>query len=222
MSQLQRRVFPVIAASLFVIAGGCSTLRVTARQRLAPSAAPAPGTTVVVDMVMSERVLPVFPLIDAAMYNSGVNASAGAAAQVNAAKTELINQQNARSVQSIFGGAVTRVPNPFGQRAFSYEFYDRPSGAFREKVRELCAANGAERVVTSVMRVVTPSAGMFGVNGCSYVASTWYVFAKDGRTIGQGDYQSESMCAAPGDMVAYGQLLDVSQGLGSQLLDQLL
>jgi hypothetical protein len=200
-----------ILLSVFLVLGGCSTLNVAVQKM--PDITLDGVKTIVIDPVMSDRVLPLFPLLDAGMYNSGVNEVRPELLKIDVQKCAELAEAVDAAYRDGFGSETVRKGNPFFKTAMPYDFYESMTDAAKAKIGEVCDAAGADVVLAYTFRIVTSSVGWFGISGSSYGSAAFYVFDKNGAIIAKGMLLTSSRSAGSKDVGSYGLLFNDTKAL---------
>lgn len=209
----EKVVFILLAVSLVLV--GCSTMNVAVQKTLD---VPIAGVkTVVIDLVMSDRLLPIFPLIDAGIYNSGVNAIRPDLIKIDAQKSVELADAVDSAYRDKLGSETVRTSNPFSKTLLPYDFYENLSDPAKRKIGELCATNEADLALAYTFRIHTSGVGWFGVSGSSFGSALFYVFDRNGSLVAKGTLQTESRSAGSKDTGSYILLFNDTKALVPKL-----
>jgi hypothetical protein len=169
--------------------------------------------TIVLDLVMSDRVLPILPLIDAGIYNHGVNEILPDLLKIDMQKSAEMAETVEAAYRQELGAETVRVANPFSQTVIPFDFYAKLPDAAKAKVCDLCASEGADLALGYTFRVITSGVGMFGMNGTSFGAAQFFLYDQNCVLVAQGVLQTEARTAAPKDVASYMAIFDDAMAL---------
>jgi hypothetical protein len=206
-----KRNIVFISLAVLIALGGCSSLNIAVQKM--PETALDGVKTIVIDPVMSDRVLPVFPLIDAGMYNAGVNDVRPELLKIDVQKCAELAEAVDAAYRNGFGSETVRKGNPFFKTTMPYDFYDKIADAAKAKIGEVCASAGADLALAYTFRIVTSGVGWFGISGSSYGSMAFYIFDKNGAIIAQGVLQTGSRNAGSKDLGSYALLFNDTKAL---------
>jgi hypothetical protein len=182
-------LFAVVA----ILGTSCATIGATAT---VTSKVDTGKTFAVVDAKFSERILPIIPLIDAGMYNNGVNevledliaAEKEAAAELTQG---LIDGFAAKS-----GSEVKLIENVM----IAAEEFGEPSLTW---AKNLAAENEVDYIIVPMARVNTTGVSGFGFTGYSHLKVTVDIIGADGTLYADGFIFTETTSHAGNDVAIY-------------------
>ncbi len=197
---------------------GCMTTKVQVIQK--PTAPLAGVKAVVADVVMTQRTVPMFPLIDAGIYRAAVNNAEAQLKAVDETKTSEMGSVLETSYKDTFGAEVIRGAAPFAG-PLTPGFYAAPTADAVSRIADEATAYGADLVVIPTARVVTTGVSGFGIIGYTYAGLDLFVFDKSGKLVASGQLMTNVKGFAAQDMASYGTILDEARVLIPDLIKAL-
>jgi hypothetical protein len=209
---MKKLLLSLFFISLFLT--GCSTLKVEISKN-----APLPQTKNKIIFIQgdySERVLPIFPLIDAGIYNKRVKGSLKEFEQLQNDSANVINKICIETIRKKTGCQIIPVTAFTDSKA--YDKYEKLSSEQKEEIKSLCKMNKADYAVGMTLQVQNYDVSAFGLSGDNTLNSSFYVFDKDGSIIGKGFYRSNKINSKPTNTTSYKTLLSSGEKLSEQLI----
>jgi len=204
----------IVLVAALIILSSCSTLKVTL---VSPNSIQQDNVKkiAIVPVAFAERQLAVFPLIDAAMYNKGIKATAD--------QQTLIMTKSAEDANTFYKDAISQksgkevVLSGTKPETITADMFTKPEAA--EFVRKVAEETGSDMVVTIVSQVQTLGVGAFGIKGNNILASTMYLFDKNGATGGIASFTSEAVTTGSKNMEVFKQICNENLKQGNKLVD---
>jgi len=189
----------LLSGSVVVLLLGCSTL--APREIAVDYKASAVDNQAVgvVEVVFSERVLPVLPLIDAAFHNAAVQSAAPELREADSRVQADMNDYLAEQISAVTGVSAVRVENPLSE--VPWDMFEDSTPRVVELAQRACLRAKTTFVVIPTFRVRTPGIGPLGAS--NLIEGRLYVFDDSGVRVGEAHYTSDYTYLRGSDVEGY-------------------
>jgi len=169
---------------------------------------------VLVPVVFSERQLATLPLIDAAVYNSGIRSTAEEQAEIMKNASVEASQFYQEAIKSKTGKNVI-----IAKRTLSETRYDiKDDSETINSVKSIATEYKADLVVIVVSRVRTVGVGLFGIRGGNVLDATMQLYDINGESSGKAVFTSETISCGSKDLDSFKEICDLHLALGDELV----
>ncbi len=201
----------LLLISVLFLATSCSTLElkvITASDQL--SSVNSYGLTTI---HFNDRVRPIFPLIDAGIFNSNMESVAEKHKSIKNEYEPFLIDVIASEIVDLTGSNPIIVDcdpseNKFGELDLEW-------------AASLAVENNVDAIIVPMIRVNTYSVSGFGIYGFSYLQMYFYIVGANGSVLGEGSFRSESLQFGGKDVSSYRTLIENADLLAPELLAML-
>jgi hypothetical protein len=210
-----KRIFLFAVLTVMLLAG-CSTLDVSLKKANKAKMADVQKIAFV-KITFSERELPLFPLVDAGIYNMAVASEAQKFAEINTAYAEEMTKFYSEELLSLTDKDIVLVR---GKEPYT-GFESDDALLTMATIQKIASENTADLIVTVSAKVISTEVSAFGIRGASYLKNTMSLYSPKGELLGQAYFTTESDWSDPKNMKAYQALLDYYKVLGPEMTELL-
>ena len=164
--------------------------------------------TVFFEIGMTEWERAIFPLIDAGIYNIGLNAIAEEYNDLQNQRVALLNEQTMDYYKNLYHTEIVSDVYPFNGGKFKINYFYEPNDETRRFIRDTCAKHDAEYALTLIGQMQTTGVSAFGINAGNRLSFYMALFDKSGNTISKGMTETDISIIKSKDVDKFISLFD--------------
>ena len=179
------------------------------------------GKTVFLEIEMAEWDRKLFPLMDAAAYNRGLDRSA-----------EEFKSRQKQKVAEMWEQAATHYKNTYNVEIgydkypmvaeFELDYFSQTSNSdISRKISEICSRRGDDFAFTLIGQMHTTGVSGFGVNGANQLSFNMVLFDKTGKIVTKGEVSTPKTKIKSSDVNGFIMLFDEANGYIKSIIDNM-
>jgi len=164
--------------------------------------------TVILGILMAPRILQIFPLIDAGIYNSSIKNAEAELTEVENRKLQTVNKEFSERYSGVFNANVVTSNYNIKQDEIRINYFAEASQSTKGQLITLCEENRADIIVTIVGQVECTGVGIFGIKGANRMNIYICIFDNKGKVLAQSKLNTQRRISMAKDATVYGLLFE--------------
>ena len=183
-------VFGLIIISVFLIPSCKSQPPFSVEETLPASSLSA--KTAYLGIYMAEWNRTYFPLMDAGIYNAGLNEIAD---EYNARQKEKVDALQVRLsdyYKSAYSAEMVNSSYTIKDEKYDLTYFTKANDGIKQEIADICRQNNTEYALVIIGQMATLGVGGFGINGSNRLGFQATLFDKDGKLVVTGKANSSA------------------------------
>jgi len=206
---MKKKLFSVLCIGVIMgsLLGACASSEPFKLDNTVPISSLS-SKTVFFDIGMTEWERVYIPLIDAGIYNAGLNAIAEEYNDRQHQRVALLNEQVMAYYRNLYNTEIVSDVYPFNGGKFKVNYFYEPNDETRHIIRDTCEKHHAEYALTLIGQMQTTGVSAFGINAGNRLSFYMALFDKSGNTISKGMTETDISVIKSKDIDKFISLFD--------------